>query len=53
MFSRGNDFFKEAERLWSAEEGRPTLPNIQALLLMSNVYVLDSIERRGVNAGSI
>ncbi|KAJ5088930.1 transcriptional regulator family: Fungal Specific TF [Penicillium argentinense] len=37
MFSRGNDFFKEAERLWVAQEGRPTLPNIQALLLMSNV----------------
>ncbi|PYH77865.1 C6 transcription factor [Aspergillus uvarum CBS 121591] len=33
--SRGQDFFEEAERLWKAERGRPTLANIQAVTLMS------------------
>lgn len=44
MFSRGQSFFQEAEKLWIAQAGRPTLPNIQALLLMCNVYVI----KRGV-----
>ncbi|KAJ5974241.1 hypothetical protein N7481_011451 [Penicillium waksmanii] len=34
---RGETFFAEAERLWKAQEGRPSLPNIQALLLMCSV----------------
>jgi hypothetical protein len=29
----------EAERLWRAEEGQATLANIQAVVLMSYVYV--------------
>lgn len=39
-YFRGEAFFAEAERLWKAQEGRPSLPNIQALLLMCSVYVL-------------
>ncbi|KAJ5240448.1 transcriptional regulator family: Fungal Specific TF [Penicillium citrinum] len=38
-FSRGDSFFQAAERLWRAQNGRPTLPNIQTLLLMCSVYV--------------
>lgn len=37
--SKGAHFFNEAELLWKAEEGRPSLANIQALALMSHVYV--------------
>lgn len=44
MFSRGQSFFQEAEKLWIAQAGRPTLPSIQALLLMCNLYVI----KRGV-----
>ncbi|RAK71240.1 putative C6 transcription factor [Aspergillus fijiensis CBS 313.89] len=33
--TRGQNFFEEAERLWKAERGRPTLANIQAVTLMS------------------
>ncbi|GAB1200082.1 hypothetical protein APSETT444_009449 [Aspergillus pseudonomiae] len=35
--SKGACFFNEAELLWKAEEGRPSLANIQALALMSHV----------------
>lgn len=35
---RGEVFLAEAERLWKAQEGRPSLPNIKALLLMCSVY---------------
>ncbi|BCS27740.1 fungal specific transcription factor domain-containing protein [Aspergillus puulaauensis] len=34
--SRGQNFFREAEGRWRAEEGRPSLANIQALALMSH-----------------
>ncbi|KAL4797143.1 fungal-specific transcription factor domain-containing protein [Aspergillus venezuelensis] len=34
--SRGQHFFEEAETRWKAEEGRPSLANIQALVLMSH-----------------
>ncbi|RDW90725.1 putative C6 transcription factor [Aspergillus mulundensis] len=34
--SRGQHFFEEAEIRWKAEEGRPSLANIQALALMSH-----------------
>ncbi|KKK19120.1 hypothetical protein AOCH_002437 [Aspergillus ochraceoroseus] len=34
--SRGQHFFMEAERLWQAQEGRPSLANIQAVALMSH-----------------
>lgn len=34
--SRGQHFFEEAEARWKAEEGRPSLANIQALELMSH-----------------
>ncbi|OJJ52511.1 hypothetical protein ASPSYDRAFT_62822 [Aspergillus sydowii CBS 593.65] len=34
--SRGQNFFREAEKCWRAEEGRPSLANIQALILMSH-----------------
>lgn len=36
--TRGQNFFEEAERLWKAERGRPTLANIQAVTLMSRLY---------------
>ncbi|KAB8233349.1 putative C6 transcription factor [Aspergillus alliaceus] len=42
--SKGANFFYEAERLWKAEEGRPSLANIQALALLSHVQV--SMESR-------
>jgi hypothetical protein len=38
-FSRGQHFLLEAERLFRAEEGAPRLTTVQALLLMSCVYV--------------
>lgn len=38
--SKGANFFYEAERLWKAEEGRPSLANIQALALLSHVLKL-------------
>lgn len=38
--SKGAHFFNEAELLWKAEEGRPSLANIQALALMSHVLKL-------------
>ncbi|EAW13913.1 fungal specific transcription factor domain-containing protein [Aspergillus clavatus NRRL 1] len=38
--SRGQHFYREADRLWRAEEGRASLANIQAVALMS--YVLRS-----------
>ncbi|KAL4818876.1 fungal-specific transcription factor domain-containing protein [Aspergillus spinulosporus] len=34
--SRGQYFFEEAEIRWKAEEGRPSLANIQALAIMSH-----------------
>ncbi|KAL6229398.1 hypothetical protein BDW75DRAFT_245763 [Aspergillus navahoensis] len=34
--SRGQHFFEEAEMRWKAEEGRPSLANIQALAIMSH-----------------
>ncbi|KAL4944621.1 hypothetical protein BDV06DRAFT_81933 [Aspergillus oleicola] len=34
--SRGQHFFEEAESRWKAEEGRPSLANTQALVLMSH-----------------
>jgi hypothetical protein len=37
--SRGRHFFTEAEALWRAEEGQASLANIQAVVLMSYVYV--------------
>lgn len=37
--SKGLHFYTEAERLWKAEEGQISLPNIQALCLMS--YLLE------------
>ncbi|GAB1209841.1 hypothetical protein APSETT445_008629 [Aspergillus pseudonomiae] len=37
--SKGACFFNEAELLWKAEEGRPSLANIQALALMSHVQM--------------
>ncbi|PYH99633.1 C6 transcription factor [Aspergillus ellipticus CBS 707.79] len=33
--SRGQHFYKEAERLWRAEEGQVSLANIQAVAIMS------------------
>lgn len=39
-FSRGQHFFQEAEKLWTAQRGRQTLSNIQALLMMCSVYVI-------------
>ncbi|KAL2800285.1 fungal-specific transcription factor domain-containing protein [Aspergillus keveii] len=36
VYSRGQHFFEEAERQWKAQEGRPSLANIQALALMSH-----------------
>ncbi|KAJ5324749.1 Transcription factor [Penicillium atrosanguineum] len=38
-FSRGQHFLQEAERLWAAQRGRQTLPNIQALLMMCSVLL--------------
>ncbi|KAL3474848.1 hypothetical protein BJX99DRAFT_247911 [Aspergillus californicus] len=38
--SRGQDFFKQAEERWKAEEGRPSLANIQALAIMSHTLKL-------------
>ena len=38
--SRGQHFFAEAERLWKTEEGHVSLANIQAVALMSRLYVL-------------
>lgn len=40
MNSRGQHFYQEAERLWKAEEGRVTLPNIQGMIFMCYVYVV-------------
>ncbi|KAE8146034.1 hypothetical protein BDV25DRAFT_133262 [Aspergillus avenaceus] len=37
--SKGLQFFNEAEALWKAEEGRSSLANIQALVLMSHVQM--------------
>ncbi|OQE41917.1 hypothetical protein PENCOP_c004G06245 [Penicillium coprophilum] len=37
-FSRGQNFFREAQRLWEVEDDDPDLPNIQALLLMCCVF---------------
>jgi hypothetical protein len=37
--SKGTQFFNEAEALWKAEEGHPSLANIQALALMSHMCV--------------
>ena len=39
-FSRGQNFFAEAERLLRAEEGAPRLTTVHALLLMCCVYVV-------------
>ncbi|KAJ5273065.1 hypothetical protein N7478_008190 [Penicillium angulare] len=36
-FSRGQNFFAEAERLLRAEDGEPRLATVQALLIMSSV----------------
>lgn len=57
MDSRGQHFFQEAERLWKAEEGKASLPNIQGVILMGCLYVscLDkapeapSLTRRSLN----
>ncbi|KAJ5805016.1 hypothetical protein N7474_010903 [Penicillium riverlandense] len=35
---RGQVFLSEAERLWKTEEGRPTLSNVQSLLLICCVH---------------
>lgn len=43
MNTRGQHFYMEAERLWKAEEGKATLPNIQGAVLMCYVHV-DSIK---------
>ncbi|KAB8073485.1 hypothetical protein BDV29DRAFT_191736 [Aspergillus leporis] len=37
--SKGTQFFNEAEALWKAEEGHPSLANIQALALMSHMQM--------------
>lgn len=37
--SKGICFYAEAERLWKAEDGHASLTNIQAVALMSRVYV--------------
>ncbi|KAL2834350.1 fungal-specific transcription factor domain-containing protein [Aspergillus cavernicola] len=47
LASRGQDFSKEAEEGWKAEEGRPSLANIQALALMSH-----SLKLRGKDNAS-
>ncbi|KAL2856617.1 fungal-specific transcription factor domain-containing protein [Aspergillus pseudoustus] len=36
VYSRGQHFFREAEKQWKAQEGQPSLANIQALALMSH-----------------
>ncbi|KAL2815329.1 hypothetical protein BJX63DRAFT_420414 [Aspergillus granulosus] len=36
VYSRGQLFFQEAEKQWKAQEGQPSLANIQALALMSH-----------------
>ncbi|KXG54107.1 Transcription factor [Penicillium griseofulvum] len=38
VFSRGQKFFNEAQRLWEVEDDDHDLPNIQALLLMCCVF---------------
>lgn len=38
MFSRGQKFFQEAQRLWEVEDDDHDLPNIQALLMMCCVF---------------
>ncbi|KAF7586010.1 hypothetical protein BBP40_009716 [Aspergillus hancockii] len=38
--TKGVPFFNEAEALWKAEEGRPSLANIQALALISHMLEL-------------
>ncbi|KAJ5825097.1 Transcription factor [Penicillium robsamsonii] len=38
VFSRGQNFFYEAQRLWEVEDDDHDLPNIQALLLMCCVF---------------
>ncbi|KAJ5963790.1 Transcription factor [Penicillium vulpinum] len=38
VFSRGQNFFHEAQRLWEVEDDDHDLPNIQALLLMCCVF---------------
>ncbi|KAL4912317.1 fungal-specific transcription factor domain-containing protein [Aspergillus aurantiobrunneus] len=40
VVSRGQHFFEEAEIRWKAEEGQPSLTNIQALALMSHYLKL-------------
>ncbi|KAG0157063.1 hypothetical protein PDIDSM_4247 [Penicillium digitatum] len=38
LFSRGHNFFHEAQRLWEVEDDDHDLPNIQALLMMCCVF---------------
>ncbi|KAK4867685.1 hypothetical protein LT330_001195 [Penicillium expansum] len=38
VFSRGQNFFLEAQRLWEIEDDHHDLPNIQALLMMCCVF---------------
>ncbi|KAJ5171393.1 Transcription factor [Penicillium coprophilum] len=38
VFSRGQNFFREAQRLWEVEDDEHDLPNIQALLVMCCVF---------------
>lgn len=37
--SRGEHFLQEALKLWTMEEGRESLANLQALALLASVYV--------------
>lgn len=39
LITRGLHFHKEALRLWNVEAGKPSLTNLQALLVLSLEYV--------------
>jgi len=44
MSSRGQHFHAEAEKLWKAEKGKATLPNIQGVILMVLMYAARAID---------
>ncbi|KUM60128.1 hypothetical protein ACN42_g7010 [Penicillium freii] len=47
VFSRGQNFFHEAQRLWEAEDGGHDLTNIQALLMMCCVFKCQGRVQKG------
>ncbi|KGO76941.1 Transcription factor, fungi [Penicillium italicum] len=46
VFSRGQNFFQEAQRLWEVEDDNHDLPNVQALLMMCCVFKFQGRARK-------